>query len=164
MPRRTPIQEAQMLAGLNETAEPLVEMDADQEHLYNELFSYASNYGDFYRKKDAKGAVEYAFKEYMRTLDGTTRADFKVIKSKLVKDLAKRWKTKAEDVDEALASMSPDEIEARLDALGRELDSARSSLNKLMRDPKKYAPQRGNVMHHLKQISNMARSVIVREK
>lgn len=164
MPRRTALQEQQMLAGLAETDETLVEMDADQEHLYNELFSYASNYGDFYRKKDAKGAVEYAFKEYMRTLDGTTRADFKVIKAKLVKDLAKRWKVKAEDLDEALGSASVEKLEQTLDFIEEETKKARSSLAKLKGNPQKYAPQRGNVMHHLKQVSNAARAIVMREK
>lgn len=65
---------------------------------------------------------------------------------------------------EALAPLTPDEIGDKLDAIERQLKSARSSTDKLRRDPQKYAPQRENVMFHLKQISAMARSVMMREK
>lgn len=92
MPRRTPLQEAQMLAGLPETGDLTeVNMDADQERLYDDLMLRAENEGSFYRKKDAKGAVEYSFKEYLRDIRVRAREDYSVVKAQLIKDLAKRW-------------------------------------------------------------------------
>lgn len=90
MPRRTAIQEQQMLAGLNETSE-LTEMDADQERLYDDLMLRAENEGGFYRKRDAKGAVEYSFNEYLKDIRIRAREDYSVVKAKLIKDLSKRW-------------------------------------------------------------------------
>ena len=72
----------------------LQELDADQERLYDALFLSASNEGSFYRKKDAKGAVEKAFRDYMSSREDDLKHDFKTIKSALVKALAKRWKAK----------------------------------------------------------------------
>lgn len=83
-----------------ETATPMVEMgglDPDQERLYDELYLIASNDGSSYKKRDAKGAVDKAFREHQKNEATRLREDFSVVKKKLVKDLAKRWQN--EDVE-----------------------------------------------------------------
>jgi len=148
-----------MLAGLDETGD-LQEMDADQERLYDALFLSASNEGDFYRKKDAKGAVEKAFRDYMRSRELDLRHDFKTIKAKLVKDLARRWKVKSEGLEESKSHASIGHVEKvnnYLDFVEKQLKEARHSTGLLLKNPQKYAPQLDNLMNALREIQKTAR-------
>ena len=66
-------------------------MDSDQRELYDDLYLIASNDGNAYKKKDAKGAIDKAFREHMKNVQDNLRGDFKAIQKILEKDLASRW-------------------------------------------------------------------------
>jgi|GEM_PF-5268244 len=76
--------------------------DVDQEALYDELWLIASNDGDSYKKRDAKGAVEKAFREHQRDAAMQLRDDYSVVKERLIKDLAKRWQNEDVEVGDPL--------------------------------------------------------------
>lgn len=66
-------------------------MDSDQEAIYDAVWMIASNDGDSYRKKDARGAVKKAWMEWQKTESRQNREDFRAVEKKLVKDLGDRW-------------------------------------------------------------------------
>jgi hypothetical protein len=67
-------------------------LDADQERLYNALKLIAENDGQSYKKKDAKGAVARAWKEWKASTMERHGEDFDRVQKQLTKDLAARWK------------------------------------------------------------------------
>lgn len=73
-----------------------VAMDSDQEDLYNKLWMIASNDGDSYKKRDATGAVDKAWREWKKIEDRRLREDFRAIKKQMAADLKKRWGDKGE--------------------------------------------------------------------
>lgn len=73
-------------AGSTKTA-----MDSEEEALYDALWMRASNDGDSYRKKDAKGAVKKAWMEWQKDESQRNRENWRGIQRKLEADLAKRW-------------------------------------------------------------------------
>jgi hypothetical protein len=70
----------------------LVEDTQDMRDMYDELWLIASNDGESYRKRDAKGAIEKAWAEYQKNERTRMREDFKEILPKLKKDLERYWK------------------------------------------------------------------------
>jgi hypothetical protein len=68
-------------------------MDPDQERLFNNLHMRATNEGRFYNRRDAKGAVDFAFREYQKDRDRADREDFRIIKDRLEKAILEYWGT-----------------------------------------------------------------------
>lgn len=56
------------------------------------LFIIAKNERQFYEKKDAAGAIDYAFKEYIKNSMNSLKEDFKYSRSALIQHLANYWK------------------------------------------------------------------------
>ena len=73
-------------AGTSKTA-----MDSDEEALYDALWMIASNDGDSYRKRDAKGAIQKAWMEWQKLESQRNRENWQGVQRVLEKDLAKRW-------------------------------------------------------------------------
>lgn len=67
-------------------------MTSDQERMSDEVFQYASNEGRFYKNKDAKGAVAWAIREYVKYKNREMREDGNVIQKHVVKALASYWR------------------------------------------------------------------------
>lgn len=74
-----------------------VHLDPDQERMFNEIKMMAENEGRFYQKKDAKGAVEFAWREYQKNKARDMRDDFRKIKNHLVKTLADQWSQREQE-------------------------------------------------------------------
>ena len=66
--------------------------DSDQELLYDALKLIAENDGQAYQRKDAKGAVARAGKEWRASTMERHEEDFDRVQKQLVKDLAARWR------------------------------------------------------------------------
>jgi len=77
---------ADRLEGTSKTA-----MDSEEEELYDAIWMIASNDGDSYRKKDAKGAVKKAWAEWQKLERQRNNENWRGIQRKLEADLAKRW-------------------------------------------------------------------------
>jgi len=75
----------------DELSEMVAGLDPDQERLYHDLMMSASNEGDFYKKKDAKGACEAASRDILKIRAANLAHDLKVVKPIVAKNLAKRW-------------------------------------------------------------------------
>ena len=67
-------------------------LDADQERMFDALKMIAENEGRFYAKRDAKGAVDFAWRQWQKDESRRNREDFSVVKPALVKALADQWK------------------------------------------------------------------------
>ena len=86
------LSRGRVAATLNSMADRLVmAMDSDERDLFDDLWLYASNYGDFYAKRDAEGAVKKAWLEWQKDASQRQRENFRAVKRKLVKDLAASW-------------------------------------------------------------------------
>lgn len=66
-------------------------MDPDQERMFDEIVLMAVNEGRFYDKRDAKGAVAQAWKDYQRDKATAMREDFRVIERDAVKEVLAQW-------------------------------------------------------------------------
>lgn len=65
--------------------------DPDDETLADDLLLRASNEGRFYRNKDAKGAVDFAWGEYVRDRNRLERESFRIVKPHVIRALQKSW-------------------------------------------------------------------------
>ena len=72
----------------------LTEMSSDQEDLLKTIVMAAENEGDFYKKKDAKGAVAKVIKEHKKRVADDLDYDLKAIEKKAVKEIAAGWRKK----------------------------------------------------------------------
>ena len=68
------------------------QLDPSQESMLNEVITMAVNEGRFYSKRDAKGAVDYAIKEYIKIKNQEMREDSRVIKKHAIKEVRRQWK------------------------------------------------------------------------
>lgn len=68
-----------------------VALDADEERLYDRLWLMATNDGRAYAKGDAEGAIKDAYMRVIESTTGSIRADYRAIKSKIVRDLSDYW-------------------------------------------------------------------------
>lgn len=59
----------------------------------DEIFVVAQNERKFYEDKDAKGAVDFAAKQYLRNLQDDFRDIIKKAKEQALKDLLAYWRT-----------------------------------------------------------------------
>jgi hypothetical protein len=66
-------------------------LDPQQEHLWDSLWLIATNDGSSYAKRDAKGAVAKAFKDYSRSESRRIREDFGVIQREMTTQLGGYW-------------------------------------------------------------------------
>ena len=66
-------------------------LDVDQERLWDVLWGMALDDGTAYRKMDAKGAVEKAFKMHRRDTDRALAADFKRLSKDLATEVRRYW-------------------------------------------------------------------------
>lgn len=82
----------QDLSGGRRAARDKQAFDSDQERLYDALKLIAENDGQAYRKRDAKGAVARAWKEWKASKLDDWAHDFSRVERQLVKDLAARWR------------------------------------------------------------------------
>lgn len=67
-------------------------MDPDQERMFDEIVLMAVNEGRFYDKRDAKGAVAQAWKDYQRDKATAMREDFRAIERDAAKEVLAQWK------------------------------------------------------------------------
>jgi hypothetical protein len=77
--------------GLRVASSDRIAMDADQERLYDELWTIAMNDGRAYAKGDAEGAVKDAYLTVINNVTGNLRSDYRTIKSQIVRDLSDYW-------------------------------------------------------------------------
>lgn len=68
-------------------------MDPSQEEMFDEIVLMAVNEGSFYPKRDAKGAVAQAWKDYLRFKTEAMREDFRAIAATAAKEVLKQWNT-----------------------------------------------------------------------
>lgn len=66
-------------------------LDPDQEQLLSEIVMLASNYGDYYRKKDPAGAVEAAGKDHYKRVMSDLRVDYRKIKKEAIGEVTRSW-------------------------------------------------------------------------
>jgi len=89
---------------MGESSEDLHErtsgLDPDQERMLDEIVVTARNEGDFYRKNDPKGAIDFVIKGYLKSKMQTMRHDAQVIRKRAIAELKRNWKLD-EDLDEA---------------------------------------------------------------
>lgn len=67
------------------------QLDSSQEAMFNEVVLMAMNEGRFYPKRDAKGAVDYAIKEYIKNKNQEMREDSRVVHKHAVKEVKRQW-------------------------------------------------------------------------
>jgi hypothetical protein len=68
--------------------------DPQQEALFDMLLNMAANDGDAYRDgKNAKRAIETAYREYTRNVETMLREDFSVVRPIAITQLTKRWRS-----------------------------------------------------------------------
>jgi len=73
------------------TASTKTAMDSDEEELYDAVWMIASNDGASYKKKDAKGAVSKAWREWQKLEGQRNRENWRSVEKQMVKDLTERW-------------------------------------------------------------------------
>lgn len=66
-------------------------LDPSQEDLFDALLLIAENDGDAYRSRDARKAVQNAWREWKAETDENLREDFRVVGPKIEKALRDRW-------------------------------------------------------------------------
>ena len=66
-------------------------LDADQERFWDTLWDAATNDGNAYRKMDAKGAVQRAYRDYSNNMNRDMAADYKRLNRDLATELRAYW-------------------------------------------------------------------------
>jgi hypothetical protein len=69
-------------------------LDTDQEEMFSQVLMTAENEGRFYAKKDAKGAVDFAIKDYISRKLDDMKHDGQKIRSHAIKELVASWRRK----------------------------------------------------------------------
>jgi hypothetical protein len=77
----------ELLASLKEAASNKQALDADEQRLYDALHLIAKNDGQSYKRKDAKGAVAKAWKEWKKSTMERHEEDFDRVEKALVKEI-----------------------------------------------------------------------------
>lgn len=64
----------------------------DPDDVKNAILMIARNDAKFYRTKDAKGAVKYAIKEYVKAKVEELKDEIDDVKGEMIKELGRYWK------------------------------------------------------------------------
>jgi len=76
-----------------------VNLDPDQERLFESLKFMAENDGRAYASRDAKAAIETAWRDWQRESAKRMRDDFRIVKPHLIKMLLAQWAERDRDSD-----------------------------------------------------------------